>query len=182
MRPVLRLLGTRYGLALLLLLVVLGVVGVARVAGGGRPDNATGLMQAPTDTSVEVAPTAGDDGAVASSAVPPSTGPTSRRPGTPAAEAVAKTFALNWLAHDGVDSAAWLARLRPLMTTALAGKLAGVDPAGVPANRITGGITMTNHDPTFVEATVPVDSGTVQLRLLLTDGVWLVDGVDWSRA
>ena len=182
MRPVLRLLGTRYGLALVLLLVVLSVVGIARAVNGGRPGGRTGVVQVPTDTTVEVAPTTGDDGSAASSSVAPSTGPTSRRPGSPAAETVAATFTRNWLNHTGVDSAAWLARMRPQMTPALADKLAGADPAGVPASRMTGTVTMTNHDPTFVEATVPVDSGTVQLRLLLTDGVWLVDGVDWSRA
>jgi hypothetical protein len=184
MRPMLRLLGTRYGLALLLVLVVVGVVGVARATGAGRPADTSGYVQSPTDSVAGAAPTVsdpGDDGAIASAQPAPSTGPTSRRPGSPAAETVAKKFTQDWLAHTRVDGATWLARLRPSMTRALADKLAGVDPAGVPATRITGGITMTNHDPTFVEATIPVDSGTVQLRLLLVDGLWLVDGIDWSR-
>jgi hypothetical protein len=71
--------------------------------------------------------------------------------------------------------------MRKYMTDRLAGELTGVDPAGVPASRVTGKVTLIDHATTFVDASIPVDSGIVTLRLLATAGTWLVDGVDWTR-
>jgi hypothetical protein len=47
---------------------------------------------------------------------------------------------------------------------------------------MTGPAVVQNRAAQFVEVTLPVDSGTVRLRLLSTNGRWLVDGVDWERA
>jgi hypothetical protein len=179
MRPLLRLLTTRNGLAMLLLVVVFAIVGVGRLVGGGpAPDPPVeAVLEGPSSIAAPATP---DDGAVAASALP-STGPTSRRPGAASAEEVAAAFTRDWLNGSHVAGPTWLDHLRPRMTADLAGKLAGTDPAGVPASRVTGPVGMINHDPTFVEAMIPVDTGSVQLRLLLVKGEWLVDGIDWSR-
>jgi hypothetical protein len=42
-------------------------------------------------------------------------------------------------------------------------------------------VSLTNRSATFVEASMPLDTGTVRLRLLATNGRWLVDGVGWER-
>jgi hypothetical protein len=34
----------------------------------------------------------------------------------------------------------------------------------------------------LVEVDVPVTPGTLKLRLLVTNGRWLVDGVSWERS
>ena len=56
------------------------------------------------------------------------------------------------------------------------------DLAGVPAERMTGTAVLQDRGASYVEAASPVDSGTVRLRLLATNGRWLVDGVDWERS
>lgn len=174
-----RVLGTRYGIALLLAAVVFGVIGLGQLVGptdstggGLRPDGAgagTG--------SVAVSPSAGDDGERA----PPPTPQPVTSPGAATPEQVAELFTAAWLDHRGVDPAGWLARLRPYATPALTEKLIGVDPAGVPAERVTGPVRLAARSESYGEVTVPVDSGLLRLLLVGTDGRWLVDTVDWER-
>jgi hypothetical protein len=32
-----------------------------------------------------------------------------------------------------------------------------------------------------MDVSIPLDAGTLSLRLVVTEGHWLVDGVDWER-
>lgn len=170
-----RVLGTRYGIALLLAVVILAIVGLAQLfAGGGQ--RGIGLRDDAGATST-VAPTAGEDGVVSPpAAVQPVTSPGARPP-----EGVATAFATAWVSHRGKDSTAWVGGLRPHATRSLVDKLVGVDPAGVPADRITGAAQVIPHGESFVEVAIPVDSGSLRLRLIADGGRWLVDGVDWAR-
>jgi hypothetical protein len=176
-----RVLGTRYGIALLLAAVVFGVVGIGQLvgpagpAGGGlRPDT---TADAGAGSGVAVNPSAGDDG---ERSAPPTPQPVTS-PGATAPERVAELFAAAWIDHRGVDAAGWLTRLRPYATPALADKLSGADPAGVPAERITGSARLAARGESYVEVAVPVDSGLLHLHLVGTDGRWSVDTVDWER-
>ncbi|NJC69194.1 hypothetical protein HC031_05600 [Planosporangium thailandense] len=177
MRPVLRLLGTRYGVALVLALLVLAVVGITRAVAGPYQATTLGPAVEPS-TSSSVDPTAGDDSLlIPDSPAPPVTSPGAADPAT-----VATDFVQEWLNHTGVTAEQWRAGFAKHATAALRDKLKSTDPAGVPAQRITGQVTVQNGSARFVEATVPVDSGTVILRLISTNGRWLVDGVDWERS
>jgi hypothetical protein len=177
MRVVARLLGTRYGIALVLGLLVLGIIGVAQLVGGRQPDG--GLRSGPDiGVTVNPNPSAGDDGE--STPLPESTPVTS--PGAPGPETIATSFASAWVNHAGATPERWLARLKPYMTTTLRESLTGVDPAGVPADRVTGAAKVIPRSEEFVEVTVPVDSGVLRLRLIATAGLWLVDDIDWERA
>jgi hypothetical protein len=69
----------------------------------------------------------------------------------------------------------------PYSTGALAEKLTDVDPAGVPADRLTGEPAIIPQTESLVEVTIPVDTGRLRLQLVAPDGRWLVDGVDWER-
>jgi hypothetical protein len=62
-------------------------------------------------------------------------------------------------------------------------KLKGTEPASVPAKRAIGQVRLTNRNGTSVDAAIPTDSGTLHLHLhlLVTDGQWLVDAIDWER-
>ncbi len=169
-----RVLRSRYGIALLLAIVILAIVGAAKLfAGPARPDgglpvgNASGIPQ----------PTAADDG----ESVPLPTPTLVTSPGAAAPDQVATAFATAWVNHRGVAADRWLAGLRPYATAALAAKLAGADPATVPADRVTGPAKLIPRAESFVDAAVPVDSGTLRLRLVATGGRWFVDGVDWER-
>lgn len=176
MRTVLRLLGTRYGVAVALVAVIALVVGVGKVIGDGRSVTAplTGTVaNAPSATSSQLA----DDG-VGSPPAPPAP---STSPGAADPQTVATNFTKAWLNHSGVTAGQWLAALRPFATAALQGRLGGVDPETVPASKISGSATATNRSESYVNVTIPLDAGAVTLGVTGTGGRWLVDSVDWQR-
>lgn len=177
MAQVLRFLGSRYILAFLLVFGIGAVVLIGLALGGpSHPSGVTAGVPSAVPTVIESGQE--DDGVGAPESPPaPSTSPGATPPSKLATE-----FITAWLRHTNVTPDAWFAGLKPYMTTNLAGELTGVDPAGVPASRITGAVTLIDHDVSVVEASIPVDSGTVTLRLLATNGRWLVDGVDWTRS
>jgi hypothetical protein len=187
-RRVLQILGTsalrsRLGVALALIIVVFAVVGVARVFAG--PEDARTAAVGPVETSTATStpgPTEGDDGVVepspeSSTALDPGPGlsPGARRP-----ETIAEAFAGDWLDRTA-EADAWYAALLANATPTLAAKLKGVDPVVVPADRLTGPATVVPRGSGLVEVSYPVDSGTLLLRLVVGEGRWLVDGVDWER-
>jgi hypothetical protein len=180
MRQVLRLIGTRYGAALVLVLLIALVVGFGKLIGGGRHTGYyPGQGAAPDSTVAATDSPVPDDGEIEPSSAPP---PPSMSPGAPSAQAVAVQFARAWLHHTGVASTQWTQGFAKLSTKSLQERLNGVDPAGVPANQITGDATVIDQDESAVDIGIPMDGGTLALRLLITDGRWLVDGVDWQRA
>jgi hypothetical protein len=175
MRPILRLLGTRYGIGLVLALLVLGVVGIMRgVAGPYRQTLGTAVE--PSHSS-SIDPTAGDDSVLN----PDSPAPPVTSPGAPEPATVATDFVRAWANHVGVTPEQWRAGFAKYATAALRDKLKDTDPAGVPAQQIAGPVVIQSRAERFAEASLPVDSGTIRLRLLSTNGRWLVDGVDWER-
>jgi hypothetical protein len=176
---------SRYGLALLLTVVVVSIVGSAQLLDAPADQEAVVLPPPPPppaagspSPSATVDPSAGDD-SVASSKAPPE--PVTR-PGTAKPIDVARAFAQAWLHHRDVTAEEWHASLLPHSTPDLSEKLADTDPAGVPADRITGELALIPHGKAFVEVTVPVDAGQLRLRLIAPEGQWLVDGVDWVRS
>jgi hypothetical protein len=99
--------------------------------------------------------------------------------GGPDAATVATRFVTAWLKHTGVTGDQWRAGLTPHATPALMAKLAQTDPAGVPASQVVGQVRVVSHEA-VVEALVPVNGGTVTLTLVVRDGRWKVDGIDWG--
>jgi hypothetical protein len=163
-----RVLRSRYGLALLLAGTVLVILAGARLLGGdGNETTVLGSSDGGRPTAT-VDPTAGDDGVTS----PQSPQQPVTSPGTARPQAVAEAFAAAWVHHQ-VSEQAWYGALLPHSTS---------DPAGVPADRITGEPTLVPRGATFVEVHFPVDTGVLRLRLIAPDGRWLVDGVDWERA
>ncbi|MBL6278689.1 hypothetical protein JMF97_21240 [Micromonospora fiedleri] len=172
-----RLLRSRLGVALGIAVLVLGVVGAARLV-AGPADPTTGLSNRPSEPITTVHPTAGDDGAISTTTTPtPVTSPGEAKP-----EQVAKRFVVAWLGGSGLTAEDWHEGLRPLSTTALMDKLAGADPAGVPAGEMTEEVTIRPRSETFVEALIALDSGRLRLELVAPQGRWLVDAVDWERS
>jgi hypothetical protein len=171
-----RVLRSRLGLAALLAVVVVAVLGSAKLAAG--PTDGAPTVSAPRQPIETADPHAGDDGLTSPEPPPgPATGPGTAKP-----MAVARAFASAWLRHRDVSADEWQAGLLPHATEDLTQRLEGVDPAGVPADRITGDLTLIPRGTDFVEVTVPVDSGRLLLRLIAPEGRWLVDGVDWERS
>ncbi|GIF11217.1 hypothetical protein [Actinoplanes teichomyceticus] len=167
---------SRWGIALVLAVIVLAVVGVGRLFSDGDAGSPLAGLGSPAP-AISINP-ADDDSVVSSE--PPPTPKTS--PGRAQPEAVAYAFASAWVSHTGVTSKKWLDRLVPNASTDLADQLRGVDPAGVPANRVVGRPVVEAVNDTLVNAVVTMDSGRLSLRLVAPDGHWLVDGIDWEAA
>lgn len=94
---------------------------------------------------------------------------------------VARTFALRWVDHDGVDPATWLARLQPLCDDQY-GKitLPTVDPTTVPASRVTGAARLLNGAVNrAAQVRVPLDQLSIDVSLVDTTGAghWVVDDI-----
>src|SRR4051794_12455639 len=158
----------------MLAIVVFGVLGINRLASGPDPTPAAGPVVKPSISNVD--PTHGNDSVPSPvSPPPPSTSPGAAEPAT-----VAAAFLAAWLKHD-VTAEQWQKSLSGYATKDLLAKLKDTDPAGVPADRLTGDVTIVSRDAAFVQASAPVDSGTVRLNLVADHGRWLVDGVDWDR-
>jgi hypothetical protein len=169
------LLRSRVGVAVLLTVVVFGTVGMARALSGppgaDRPD-----PRPPARPLVTATSTADDE-----PASPAATRSLVRAPVGPGPEAVAAAFAADWLASANLSPAAWHSRLRPRMTPTLSQELSGVDPVGVPALRVTGRPSVIPLGGTVADVLIPVDSGTLRLRVVVLEDRWLVDAVDWTR-
>ncbi len=184
MRQVLRLIGTRYGAAVSILLVIAVVVAFGKLLGGGRTGTDAGSNQNPPFASVSTEPRSTtspepDDGIVELG--PDTSAPPSTSPGAVAPETVAVQFTKAWLNHRGVSAGDWHKGVAKYSTKSLADRLDGVDPGSVPADQMTGAATVVHQEQAYVEVTVPCDAGTLVLRMVVSGGHWLVDGVDWRR-
>lgn len=171
-----RIFRSRWGVALILGFLVLAIVGIGRLfadGDSGRPSLNTG-SPAP---AISIDPS--EDDSIVDTAPPPSP---STSPGRAQPEAVAYAFASAWVDHQNVSSKTWHDRLLPNVTTDLAEELEGVDPAGVPADRVIGRPVLVPVSASVVNATVTMDSGKLGLRLTSPEGHWLVDGIDWNPA
>src|SRR5262245_46533656 len=177
MRAVLRLLGTRYGIGLILAVVIVGVVGITRAVVGDRTANVPiGPVVSPVSTAAAPDSSLGDHSVDDSPTPVP--GP-SLSANAPTAETVAARFMSAWLKHSGVTGDQWRTALKPNATTDLLAKLKDTDPAGVPADRVTAPIQLVPLG-SVTQADVPVNGGTVHLRLVVVKGRWQVDGIDWD--
>ena len=183
MRQILRLIGNRYGAAASILLVIAVVVLFGKLVGGSRTDTDLGSDQGPPATSISTgvdgtASPAPDDGLALGPDTSVAPSPSS---GAAKAETVAVDFTKAWLNHHGVSAANWHKGVAKYSTKTLAGRLDGVDPGSVPADQMTGPATVAHEEASYVEVTVPLDAGTLVLRMVVLNGRWLVDGVDWRR-
>jgi hypothetical protein len=183
MRTVLRLAGTRYGIALILAVVILGCVGLGRTVldngnGGSSssPNDATAPTVAPVPTSPDAFASLGDDGLDAEPA------PTaSLSSGAADVTTVATRFAKAWLRKPGITGEQWRAGMKPDASTELMTSLADTDPDDVPTTAITGAIQLTVEGPTTV-ARFPAEGGTIVLTLQVSDARWQVVQLDWELA
>lgn len=172
-----RVLRSRLGVALVIAVLVFGVIGAARLV-SGPVDPTVGLSNRPREPISTVDPEAGDDGLLSGPTVAPSP---RTRPGEPTPEQTAAGFTTVWLSGPGSSGVDWLARLKPFSTPALTEKLVGADPERVPAQRMTGQVTLLPRTESFVQALITLDNGQLRLDLVAPDGRWLVDAVDWER-
>jgi hypothetical protein len=167
---------SRWGVALVIAVLVLAIVGTGRIFsdGNGAAPITDRVSPAPTAT---IDPSHDDDGVIADDEPPPS--PTTS-PGSAEPEAVAYAFAAAWVDHKNVSAKTWHNGLVPNATKDLTDELDGVDPADVPADKVVGRPELVPIGDGLVNAVVTVDTGKLTLQLVAPDGRWLVDDVDWE--
>ena len=168
-----RIFRSRWGIALVLAVLVLAVVGIGRLFNGSAASPP--LTSAASPAPVLSADPSEDD-SVISAAPPPST---TTFPGAEP-EAVAYAFASAWVDHRDVSQKAWHDGLVPNATKRLSEELDNTDPAAVPASRVLGRPTLVPTADGLVNAVVNTDAGKLTLRLIAPDKHWLVDGIDWD--
>jgi hypothetical protein len=105
-------------------------------------------------------------------ALPPSQAP-------PAALTAATRWTQAWAKHpEGTTAEAWVKGLRPWTTDEYLSVLSTVDPANVPASKVTGSARAVSVAPKSVRAEVPTDALTLLVLVTDTDGEWRVAGYD----
>jgi hypothetical protein len=176
MRFLLRFLGTRYGVALLLVAFVAAVVSVARVVSGPAQTETAGPPEPLYPTVLATPSDLGDDGLT-----PSETPSASLAPGAKAIEVVAMDFARAWLPAKGVTSARWLKGMEPFATKNLLHQLRNTDPAYVRVTAIRGPARIRRQDSQEAEVSISVSPGVLILQMFVVNGKWLVDGIDWDQ-
>ena len=107
----------------------------------------------------------------------PTTLPVSAAPA--AALQVASRWARAWVRPpDGTTAARWLDGLRSTTTDEYLGVLAGVDPANIPATKVTGAAKAVSVSPRSLRVQVPTDTLTLVITVVDTDSGWRVSGYD----
>jgi hypothetical protein len=169
-----RIFRSRWGIAVILAVLVLAVVGVGRLfaASNSDPPLTTPISPGP---AISIDPS--DDDSVVSTEAPPS--PESF-PGAAQPEAVAYAFASAWVDHTKVSKKTWFDGILPNATQRLASDLNDTDPADVPASRVLGRPALVAEGDGLVTAVVTCDTGKLTLKLVAPDKHWLVDGIDWD--
>lgn len=171
----------RLGLTVVLLLAVVGGavagIGAVTVRGAGPAGPSGGATSTPQPGP------AGRPAAPAPTVLPPVPAltprslPLSAAP-TPALS-VAARWAAAWVDHpQGGSAQQWVNGLRPFTTEEYLGVLVGVDPANIPATRVTGEPRATKVAARSVRVTVPTNALTLDVLVVLTDEGWRVAGYD----
>ena len=167
---------SRWGVAIVLAIIVLAVVGIGRVFSDGSDTTTRAPIGANSpEPALSVNPD--DEDSVISPEPPPQP---STSPGTAQPAAVAYAFAGAWVDHRNVSSKAWRDRLVPNATKELSADLAGTDPADVPADRVNGQPKLVPVGENLLDAVIETDSGRLTLRLVAPEGRWLVSAIDWD--
>lgn len=157
--------------------VVLGLLLLAGFALGGRESAQPGIASPTTTTTVRAPSSAGPTALPPVAPLTPSTLPLSAAP--PAALQVAANWAAAWVNHpDGVTNEVWVNGLAPFTTAEYVGTLSGVDPANIPASRVTGPARATEVSPRSIDVDVPTDAVTLAITVVGTEAGWRVAGYD----
>jgi hypothetical protein len=166
---------SRWGIAVILAVLVLAVVGVGRLFTGSN--NSEPPLTTPISPGPVISIDPSDDDSVVSTGAPPSP---KTFPGAAQPEAVAYAFASAWVDHTKVSKKTWFDGILPNVTQRLSSDLNDTDPADVPASRVLGRPSLVPEGDGLVTAVVSCDSGKLTLKLVAPDKHWLVDGIDWD--
>ncbi len=173
-------------LALCVVLVLAAVVGVVAGIGALRGTGTVGSAIAgpgASRTPTPGPPVALPPGTRTPTVLPPvpaltpSSLPLSAAPSP--ALSVAARWAAAWVDHpQGVTPQQWVDGLRPYTTDEYLGVLSGVDPANIPASRVTGEPRAVRVAARSVQVEVPTNALTLVVLVVATEDGWRVAGYD----
>ncbi|HEY1179889.1 MAG TPA: hypothetical protein VGF17_27350 [Phytomonospora sp.] len=177
MRRFTRLLFSRYGIVGAIVLIIVVVLTVSRlVSGPGDSGTAGNTSDGDTPSAVH----GPDDGVYESSGLPTVDPEPSLDPEADDIIEVAGDFAKKW-ANPGKAMQEWFDDLAPLSTEELKAQITGVDPISVPTDELIADPVLASRKGELAEVTVSAVGGTLRLSLAVTNGRWLVSGIDWER-
>jgi hypothetical protein len=92
---------------------------------------------------------------------------------------VAKDWAAAWVNHPaGMTSEQWLAQLKPLTTEEYLPVMSTVDPANIPATKVTGEPVPGTSYPKSLQVTIPTDGPKLAITVVSTNAGWRVADYD----
>ena len=92
---------------------------------------------------------------------------------------VAKEWAAAWVHHPaGMTSEQWLAQLKPFTTDEYLPVMSTVDPANVPATKVTGEPVVGTSYSSSVQLTIPTDGPKLAITVVSTNAGWRVADYD----
>jgi len=179
MNRALRIIFSRYGIVVIILILVLGVIALAQQ----REQTPLDGNDSGTDGSAGDATSEGfteDDGLATEDCEGDDCYPEEQLP----QEAVDRSveFAEAWLNPNGYGATGWYDSIVPFLTDEQADLMQGVDPAAVPAESITGEAAAEGP-----KVSIPLDTGTLTLTMTegsnnWTENGWLVSAIDWEQS
>jgi len=102
-------------------------------------------------------------------------------PPTTRAAQVATRFAAAW-ARPALPADRWWTEIAPWCEPRFADLLRSVDPANIPARRVTGPPRPAITKPGLITYTVPTEAGLLTVTVAALGGTWLVTNNDFRRA
>jgi hypothetical protein len=179
MNRALRIIFSRYGIIVIILVLVLGVIALAQTREQTPLDGTESGADGSSSEATSEAITA-DDGFATEECEGDDCYAEEELP----QDAIdrATEFAEAWLNPDGHGPSGWYDSIAPYLTTENAELMQGVDPVSVPAEEIAGEPVADGQ-----KVAVPMDTGTLTLTMTegsnaWTENGWLVSAIDWEQS
>lgn len=167
---------------LVVLAILVTALGIVLPKVVGKPQAKASPTTGTPTTSVTVTPP-GVAAPVPTSNLPtrlsaPLATPTTAAPNSDAVR-VAKEWAAAWVDHPaGITSEQWLAKLKPFTTEEYLPVMASVDPANIPATKVTGEPVVGTSYTSSVQLTIPTDGPKLAITVVNTNAGWRVADYD----
>lgn len=163
-----------------LVVAVIGVaigISIARAGGGDeakKPSEQHTPVSAPSVAASQTSmPLSSMPDRITSTPKPASAAP------NPEALSVAEQWTKAWVRHpQGITNDQWLAGMKPLTTPEYLPQMRSIDPANIPASKVTGKAEAAESYQSSVEANVPTDGGKLRITVIKTPQGWRVSGYD----
>lgn len=146
----------------------------ARDAGPGQSGNDPQAGAPAVSTSARPTPPANTPSPPATRGPGPTATPRAAKP-DPRALTVATKWAQAWVRHPkGVTNKQWLAGMQPYTTPEFLPVMASIDPANIPASKVTGPPQPVHSYTSSLEVVLPTDGPKLDVTVIRTDSGWRV--------